>query len=242
MNTEPVQSPAVLTQIICSRRSVRNFSDRELGDDAVQAILADAQRAPSGYNLQPTHFVVVRGDLRAALSRAAFDQRQILEAPVTVALVVDLRSDLRHLDDVIQRDLEAGAIDDRYVGFMRRVVRLTFARGPLGVLGWAKGCLTRLLGRFKPMPEFPAANPAGWATRQAMFVADHMLLSATARGVASCPMEGFGEARARRLLGVPAGYRVALLIPLGYEVDSPEEAPTFRSRLPLDEVVHRGRW
>ena len=69
----------------------------------------------------------------------------------------------------------------------------------------------------------------------------HLLLGATARGVASCPMEGFGEVRARLALGVPAGYRVALLIPLGYASEG-REPVRRRSRLPLDPLIHDGEW
>ncbi|MCA8959194.1 MAG: nitroreductase family protein [Planctomycetes bacterium] len=234
------QPPLSVPDAIRARRAARDFDVRPVPDALLDEILDDARRAPSGYNLQPTHFVVVRGERRAALARAALNQRQIVAAPVTVALVVDLQVHRNHLEAVLDADRAVGSIDDRYAGFMRRMVRLSFGRGPFGILAAAKRVTTIVLGRFRAVPAFPAAEPAAWARAQAMLVASHLMLSAASRGVASCPMEGFGEVQVRRVLGVPPGYRVALLIALGYAPDA-EVAPR-RSRLSLDRLVHRGRW
>ncbi len=43
------------------RRSVREFSDREVPLDIIETALKAASTAPSGANLQPWHFVVVSG-------------------------------------------------------------------------------------------------------------------------------------------------------------------------------------
>ncbi len=41
------------------RRSVRQFSDRDIGPDIIENCIRTASTAPSGANLQPWHFVVV---------------------------------------------------------------------------------------------------------------------------------------------------------------------------------------
>lgn len=43
------------------RRTVRDFSDRPVPRDIIETALRAANTAPSGANLQPWHFVVVRG-------------------------------------------------------------------------------------------------------------------------------------------------------------------------------------
>jgi nitroreductase len=47
---------------------------------------------------------------------------------------------------------------------------------------------------------------------------------------------------ARRILGLPADRRCAILIALGYPADRPLTPIRNPKRRPLDDVVHRGRW
>ena len=241
MTTRPALQ--TVSEAIRARRAERNFGPAELESEVLRAILDDARRAPSGHNLQPTQFVVVRGEQRAALARAALDQRQVAEAPVTVVIVADPRPDRSHGERVLAMDREAGAIDDAYRDSIARIVALTFRRGPLGLLGLAKGVLTACGTYLRPIPRFPAFSPREWAIKQALLAAGHLLLSATAHGVASCPMEGFDERRVRRLVGVPRSWPVPLIIPLGYpqDEDRDDTAPS-RTRLPLDDLVHEGTW
>lgn len=46
--------------VIRERRSVRNYTDRELPDEALRAIIAAGIQAPTALGLQPWQFVVVR--------------------------------------------------------------------------------------------------------------------------------------------------------------------------------------
>ena len=50
------------------------------------------------------------------------------------------------------------------------------------------------------------------------------------------------QAKAREVLGVPEGRRVAYLIDLGYPADRPLRPIKRPDRRPFEEVVHRGRW
>jgi len=54
---------------IAARRSIREFRDEPLPDDALDAILTAAIQAPSGANRQPWRFIVVRKDKRAEMLR-----------------------------------------------------------------------------------------------------------------------------------------------------------------------------
>jgi F420 biosynthesis protein FbiB-like protein len=60
-----------IQEAIAARRSVRKFTDRPVGEETVNAVLAAAILAPSGKNRQPWRFVVVAGDeKRAQMIRA----------------------------------------------------------------------------------------------------------------------------------------------------------------------------
>jgi F420 biosynthesis protein FbiB-like protein len=52
-----------------TRRSIRQFKETPVPDEALQAILTAGTQAPSGKNRQPWRFVVVRSDKRAEMVR-----------------------------------------------------------------------------------------------------------------------------------------------------------------------------
>ncbi|WP_198552322.1 nitroreductase [Macromonas nakdongensis] len=63
-------SPDAFSLLAHQRRSVRAFLPTPVPDAQLHALLATARRAPSGANLQPGHFIAVRGAARARLSEA----------------------------------------------------------------------------------------------------------------------------------------------------------------------------
>jgi len=58
MMTEP--ETIGIFSVIRERRSVRNYADREVPDEALRAIIAAGTQAPTALGLQPWQFVVVR--------------------------------------------------------------------------------------------------------------------------------------------------------------------------------------
>ncbi len=67
----------------------------------------------------------------------------------------------------------------------------------------------------------------------AAIVMDHMILAATELGLGTCWIANFNAAKAREILGLPAGVVPMLLTPLGYPADQP--AP--KERKPLWDLV-----
>jgi len=57
------------SEAIKQRRSIRKFKDTQLSDDQVKTLLQAAIQAPSGKNLQPWRFIVVKEDKRPAMIR-----------------------------------------------------------------------------------------------------------------------------------------------------------------------------
>jgi nitroreductase len=60
------------------RRTVRHFADRPIPPGVIEECLRAAGTAPSGANLQPWHFVVVREPGRKAAIRAAAEEEERL--------------------------------------------------------------------------------------------------------------------------------------------------------------------
>jgi nitroreductase len=63
------------------------------------------------------------------------------------------------------------------------------------------------------------------------------MLSIAAEGLHSCPMEGFDKKRVKRLLKLPIGAEVNMIISVGKGTEKGVWGPRYR--VPFDEVVKR---
>jgi len=54
---------------IAQRRSIRRFKDTPITDELIEQLLTAATQAPSGKNIQPWRFIVVKEDKRAEMVR-----------------------------------------------------------------------------------------------------------------------------------------------------------------------------
>jgi len=71
--------------------------------------------------------------------------------------------------------------------------------------------------------------------------AQNMMLAAWSMGIASCPCSMHDQECATETLGLPEGYRVVVMLALGYP-DPMVSMHLGRKRLELAELVHEERW
>ncbi len=84
---------------IQSRRSIRKYKDLPVDDEQITALLESARIAPSGSHTQPWHFIVVRSDgMKERIMKVSHHQTWMLEAPVFIVCVADIRSRLKEGD------------------------------------------------------------------------------------------------------------------------------------------------
>jgi nitroreductase len=226
-------------ELVRARRSTRHFKPDPVPAALLDELLEAARWAPSGFNLQPTHFVVVTNpETKTKLHRACMKQRQVLDAGATVVFTGDRLAAKNNFERVLQQDRNAGAINDAYEQLLRKTVPLCFNRGPLG-FGWLwKTVAEAAAERFIPIPSIQAVHKNYWLAKQVSLSAMVFMLAAEVAGLATCPMEGFGDSAVRRVLGIPSSQTVVLVIPIGY-ADSTSQKKT---RLPLEGRVHRDHW
>ena len=194
-------------EAIVRRRATRRFDlDRPLPDALLARILHLATFAPSGFNLQPWRFLVVRSAAnRRKLRGCAFNQPKVTEAPVVVIVLGYQTPDRSHLLPMIERMQSLGVIDSDAAAELVGRARAAFERIP---------------------------DRALWATRSTMLAASTLMLAAESLGVASAPMEGFDERKVKDAFGIPDDHSVCCLIALGFAA---EEKP-FPGRFGLEEV------
>jgi len=83
--------PDPIFELIQSRRSIRAFHPDEISDETIAKILTAGIWAPTGGNVQPWHFYLVRSQLgREQLADAALNQNFISQAPVVIVVCADI--------------------------------------------------------------------------------------------------------------------------------------------------------
>lgn len=170
-----------------ARHSVRAYTGQEVTDETLTRLLALTGRAPSAFNLQPWRFVVVRDPaVKAELSAAAFGQKQVVGAPVVVALYADMEDTMASLDQIVHPGLPAE----------QKEKTIAMLQGTFG------GQSVEQRGT--------------WANSQANIALGYLLLLARSEGLDTSPMLGFDQAKVKEILGLPAHATVTALVALGY--------------------------
>ena len=77
----------ILPEIV-NRRSVRKYTDQDVSEEQVAALIEAARLAPSGSNKQPWDFIVIRSRaLREKICKIDHGQQWMLAAPVFIACI-----------------------------------------------------------------------------------------------------------------------------------------------------------
>lgn len=198
--------------VVLERRATPHFTDEEVPADYLDAILACAAQAPSGYNLQPWRFVVVRDSAnRKRLQKAAHGQAKVGEAPVVV-IALGMREAWRQtIDEILEEGVRRGLAKPEQLQETRRGALQFLARQPMDV----------------------------WVTRHTMIAVTYLMLAAEAYGFDTAPLEGFDPMAVRREFTIPEEAEVVALIAIG-RARKPIKA--YPGRLALERLVHYERF
>ncbi len=183
-----------LTQVIEQRRATPSFDGSRLPDADLKKILEAGLQAPSGYNMQPWRFVVVRTpEQKRKLRSACYNQPKVEEASAVV--------------------VACGDADGWRNGDLDEMLRLGREGGmPENYAEQAKVTIPNYLSNHPNMPM--------WLTRQVMIAFTHMLLMAEALGYDTAPMEGFEQDKVHEVLKLPLSYTVVALLAIGHSKGS----------------------
>jgi nitroreductase len=226
-------------ELVQKRRAVRHFKSDSIEDDLLLKLLDCARWAPSGYNLQPTHYVVVTdAGLKKEMLKPCMGQSQVLEAPAVVVFAGDHNVVENQFSAILEHEIAEGMIDQNFREIQEKYVSLAFSRGWMGLGRLAKWAYSKVMPYFIPVPSIPAIDMRNWLIKQVMLSAMNFMLAAESAGLATVPMEGFDGQRIQKILGLPQTLEVALVVPVGYE----DGETRGRYRLPLEHFIHWNRW
>lgn len=186
------------SQAVKERRATPSFEDVPIHGADLEKIVRAGLEAPSGYNIQPWRFVVVRDpEQKKKLRAAAFGQPKVEQAS---AVIVACGDPLGWKDGDLEEMLRIGAqhgFNDRGEQDRIRAAVTGFLSSPPGEAGGVK-------------PTFDL-----WANRHTMIAFTTMMWAAETMGYDTAPMEGFMEDQVKALLKIPERVRVVALLAVG---------------------------
>jgi nitroreductase len=201
-----------ITQVLLDRRATDHFKPDAVPDEYLDAVLAFAAQAPSGYDLQPWRFIVVREKKnRERLQKAAFNQPKVAEAPVVVIVCAPHDEWKNRIDDVFQEQTSRGRMSAEEAEKTKKTA-VNFIEG---------------------------FSPAIWLNRHTVIAFTTMMLVAEAYGLDTAPMEGFDPEAVKKEFGIPPASEVVALLAIGFAA-GPERP--YPGRLPLKDLVHHERY
>lgn len=212
--TQPGGEPLKpITEVALERRATTHFTNEPVPDEYLEAILQIGTQAPSGYNLQPWRFIVVRDEEnRKRLQQVAFGQPKIAEAPVVIIFLGMKEEWKERADEVFREGAERGA-------------------GRIDAWEQYRDGAFQFINGMQSAPV--------WVNRHTMIAFTFMMIAAESYGFDTAPMEGFDATGIKREFGVPDEAEVVALLAIG-RGQEPEKA--YPGRFPLNRTVYRERY
>jgi len=229
-------------QAIEERFAARRFTAESVSEATITQLIELADRAPSGFNLQPWRFVLVRDPkLKRELQLAAMNQPQVGDSAGVVVFVADPNAGGARYNEVLALAKRETEMNDKQAAFYRKNVSLLFLVGPLGLVGFFKRLAIKLGQSFRPLPGlvYSRKDARNYVRAQTMLSVATFMIAAKGMGIDTSPMEGFDEQRVKKLLKIPARMTVPVLVAYGISAREIPDQPRKRSvRLPLAEKLY----
>lgn len=211
-------------------------SNQTVVNMAIQA-LDIARRAPSGFNAQPYKMVVVSSpEKKSAVARHCSGKNayRVRDSDCTIVFLADKETGKNF--GAYQRLLETknpAWKEKPWAMIKLKCILSLFSSGyPLlpRLLALPISFFVRLgvsvanllIGRWIVVPTLSSAET--WASKNTMLVAMAYMLGCSARGIATCPMEGIHGGGIRAALNIPRRYSIPLIIATGNAYQRPTES------------------
>ncbi|MEK4342279.1 nitroreductase family protein [Brevibacillus sp. FSL L8-0710] len=200
-----------LVSVIKERRSASKFiKGQEISKGELDDIFALVKYAPSAFNLQHAHYIVVTDPhLKEKVYEAAYRQYKVQTASAAIVVLGDTLA-YEQAGRIYEGLLHLGVYNQQeYDQMVRETVQFYLDRG-------------EIFAREE-------------AIRNASLSAMQLMLVAKEKGWDTCPMIGFNPEALREALDIPERYVPVMLIALGKEDTSSQRPRGYRK--PVGEFV-----
>lgn len=204
--TQALDVPSAILQ----RRSIKTFKTDPIAPELLRQLVELTVAAPSSFNIQDWQIILVQDEAqKAALSAASWNQKQIVQAPVTFVFAADPKAGEGDLTPIYEQALQTGAWNEGTINYFKNAI-----------------------------PQFQAAlgdKRREYAIKDAIIAATHLVLAAESLGLSTCFMNGWIEEQVKEVIGAADNpdLAIAVLVPVGY----PAESRLNPGRLPFSYNV-----
>lgn len=205
-------------QVLEKRRTIRDFSGREVTDEVLEKILSAAFKAPTNDHLRQFEFVVVRGPENIAR----------LVSPVAENTEAIQQTGLKAAAETMDKDEHA-----MFVDALPKQQRMLMQ----------SNCLVLPFFRQK---DCPLCEPADQSSlnyfASAWAAVENILLAATAEGLACAFRIPIGNEpeHVKRLVNAPEGYEFTCFLAIGHA--APNAHLSRQKEIRTEERIHQNIW
>jgi nitroreductase len=195
--TPPSKQVLDVQTAILQRRSIKAFKPDPIDPETLRQLLELVVAAPSSYNLQDWRIILVQDETtKAELAKSAYNQQQVLQAPVTFVFAADPNAWKGDLTPIYQQGIQRGVWTPETVEYFKMAI-----------------------------PKFQmslGSRTREYALKNAMIAATHLVLAAEGLGLSTCFMNGWVEEDVKRVIGAEndPDLAIAVVVPVGYEAES----------------------
>ena len=230
------------------RRSVRIYDPKKKIDSAlVKKCIYQASLAPNSSNMQLWEFYhITCKETIKKIVPLCFNQNAARTAEQLVVFVTrkDLwkkrkNSNLQMIDRVFppkpkSEQSSREKVSRNYYGKLIPFAYSDF----LGIFGFFKYLMILVIGLFKPIfREVRNSDMRIVAHKTCALAAENFMLSMAAEGYDTCPMEGSDTWRVKKVLNLPRGAEINMIVSCG--IRKPEGVYGERFRIPFEEVYKK---
>lgn len=202
--TTPLDVPTAILQ----RRAIKSFKSDPIAPELLRQLIELTVAAPSSFNTQTWRIILVQDEAqKQALAAAAWNQLQVIQAPVTFVFAADPTAAEEDLSPIFDEAVARGAWNEAAVNYFKDAI---------------PGFQQQLGDKRRE-----------YAIKDAMIAATHTALAAESLGLSSCYMNGWIEDQVKAVIGAGDDLAIALVLPIGYAAE-PRKNP---GRLPLSANV-----
>jgi nitroreductase len=215
MSTITQIPPLDVPSAIVKRRSIKTFKPDPITPELLQQLVELTVAAPSSFNVQSWRIVLVQDEAqKAALAAASWNQKQIIQAPVTFVFAADATAGEQDLTPILEKGLATGAWNEGTVNYFKSAV-----------------------------PQFQAGlgdKRREYAIKDAIIAATHLVLAAESLGLSTCFMNGWIEDQVKAVIGAQNNpdLAIAVVVPVGYAAEprlNPGRLP-FTANVSVDRI------
>lgn len=205
-------------QVLEKRRTIRDFSDKEVTDEVLKKVLSAAFKAPTNDHLRQFEFVVVRGQENIArlVSPVAQNTKNIQQTGLNAAAGVMDKDEHAMFTDALPKQ-------------QRMLMQ--------------SNCLVLPFFRQK---DYPLCQPADQSSlnyfASAWAAVENILLAATAEGLACAFRIPIGNEpeHVKQLVKTPDGYEFTCYLAIGYPAENAHICKQKEIR--IEDRIHHNHW